>query len=255
MWFFFKIKNMCQLELELGLEQGGGRRLHNRSSGCKGSGASGSGITDTSRFFAYSWIHWIRPFLLIKTPTHLPRASHSTIPCKAGTLGFSSRTMKEDISPSLCFPSTVLCNYVQCQFFGSLCASKSSGHFLHRRKRMITNQELRVKFPVSLLFTKLCLTFLIRLRTISSTDRVVTWKLFISFLYLIIKLSCDTLIKYLQQLTEEEKFTGICWQFPIWNKDFREKISDTGCPRCHLQRFLPTCFWPKEFSAAYEILA
>ena len=132
---------MSQLELELGLEQGRGRRLHNRSSGCKGSGASGSGITDTSRFFAYSWIHWIRPFLLIKTPTHLPRASHSTIPCKAGTLGFSSRTMKEDISPSLCFPSTVLCNYVQCQFFGSLCASKSSGHFLHRRKRMITNQE------------------------------------------------------------------------------------------------------------------
>ena len=42
------------LELELGLEQGRGRRLHNRSSGCKGSGASGSGITDTSRFFAYS---------------------------------------------------------------------------------------------------------------------------------------------------------------------------------------------------------
>ena len=132
---------MSQLELEVGLEQGRGRRLHNRSSGCKGSGAAGSGITDTSRFFAYSWIHWIRPFLLIKTPTHLPRASHSTIPCKAGTLGFSSGTMKGDISPSLCFPSTVLCNYVQCQFFGSLCASKSSGHFLHWRKRMITNQE------------------------------------------------------------------------------------------------------------------
>ena len=77
---------MSQLELEVGLEQGRGRRLHNRSSGCKGSGASGSGITDTSRFFAYSWIHWIRPFLLIKTPTHLPRASHSTIACKAETL-------------------------------------------------------------------------------------------------------------------------------------------------------------------------
>ena len=132
---------MSQLELELGLEQGRGRRLHNRSSGCKGSGASGSGITDTSRFFAYSWIHWIRPFLLIKTPTHLPRASHSTIPCKAGTLGFSSRTMKEDISPSLCFPSTVLCNYVQCQFFGSLCASKSSGHFLHWRKKWLRTKS------------------------------------------------------------------------------------------------------------------
>ena len=61
-----------------------GRCVHNRSSGCKGSGASGSGITDTSRFFAHSWIHWIRGFLLIKSPTHLPRAS--PIPCKAGTL-------------------------------------------------------------------------------------------------------------------------------------------------------------------------
>ena len=37
--------------------------------------------------------------------------------------------------------------------------------------------EPRVKFSDPLLFTKLCLTFLIRLSTISSTDRVVTWKI------------------------------------------------------------------------------
>ena len=34
--------------------QEGGGDVHNRSSGCKGSGASGSGITDTGRFFGHS---------------------------------------------------------------------------------------------------------------------------------------------------------------------------------------------------------
>ena len=34
--------------------QEGGGDVHNRSSGCKGSGASSSGITDTGRFFGHS---------------------------------------------------------------------------------------------------------------------------------------------------------------------------------------------------------
>ena len=165
---------MSQLELELGLEQSRGRRLHNRSSGCKGSGASGSGITDTSRFFAYSWIHWIRPFLLIKTPTHLPRASHSTIPCKAGPWDLVPEPWRKTFPhPSVSHP--LFCAIMFNASSLVLCALQNQAVTSCTGER--NDYEPRVKFSVPLLFTKLCLTFLIRLRTISSTDRVVTWKI------------------------------------------------------------------------------
>ena len=90
----------------------------------------------------------------------------------AWTLGFSSRTMKEDIFPIPLFP-------IHC--FVQLCSMPVLWFFVRFKiKRSLLAQEKendyepRVKFPVPLLFTKLCLTFLIRLRTISSTDRVVT---------------------------------------------------------------------------------
>ena len=139
------------LVLRQAVLQEDGDAVHNRSSGCKGSGASGSGITDTGRFFAHSWIHWIRPFLLIKSPTHLPQASHSPL-ARLGTLGFGSRTTEKDISlfPIFCFVQ--LCS-MPGWFFVSLEIKRS---FLAMERE--NDYGPRVKFLFQLL---LCLTFLI----------------------------------------------------------------------------------------------
>ena len=135
----------------------------------KAAGPRARALQTPAAFSPTPEIHWIRLFLLINSPTHLPQASHSPL-ARLGTLGFSSRTTEEDISFILpLFPiSSVLCNYVQCQA-ASLWASKSSGHFLQWRKRMIMAQEWNSSSRFFL--PKLCLTFLIWQRDPSRSVR------------------------------------------------------------------------------------
>ena len=140
MWFL-KSKTCLNLNLSLGLSRAEDGACTIEAVAAKVAVPQAQALQTPAAFSPTPESTEFDPFCSLRPQLICPGLHTQPSLARQGPWDFSSRTMKKDISPSLCFPSTVLCNYVQCQFFGSLCASKSSGHFLHRRKRMITNQE------------------------------------------------------------------------------------------------------------------